>query len=468
MAVSSNRRGGLGRGLAALIPASEGGDSVLREVPIDAISANPRQPRDGFDEQALEELAASIRDVGLLQPVVVRPLPGGRYELVAGERRVRACRMAGLERVPAIMRETGEEDLLKEALIENIHRVQLNPLEEAAAYGQLLDDFGITQEELAERLGKSRPTISNALRLLSLPPSVQRRVAAGVLTAGHAKALLAVEDPAELERLADKVVAESLTVRATEELVRSRLVQDQGSGRSTRRGRRPTAPGLADLQEELSDALRARVQIRMGSRKGRLQIEFASVDDLERIVGIIADGLRAAGGTATHAADVPVPRAPAGRSGSPSTSGEPGTPGPPVAERNHAHTVRDDPAGWPREPAEGTGRGGPGSPSEADGAPPAGGAPGTDSAPEDHAGPDAYRVPETRVGDDTTGSADRASTHSGAGDEVSTHGGPGVGEPVTAATLTAVDDASAPQDGEPGAEPTGDGTAAGREAEGSW
>jgi ParB family transcriptional regulator, chromosome partitioning protein len=290
-----NRRGGLGRGLAALIPPGEQPNASLVEVAVEAVVPNARQPREVFDEEELEGLATSIRDMGLLQPIVVRALGEDRYELVAGERRLRAARLAGLETLPALVRHTEDADLLKEALVENIHRVQLNPLEEAAAYRQLLDDFGFTQEELAGRLGKSRPAVSNALRLLALPPGVQRRVAAGILSAGHAKALLAVSGEREQERLAERIVAAGLSVRGTEELVRLRLLDGEDAAeeapRGSRRSSRVTAPGLVELQDDLSDALMTRVKISMGSRKGRLQVEFSSVDDLERIVGVIAKGL---------------------------------------------------------------------------------------------------------------------------------------------------------------------------------
>lgn len=301
-----NRRGGLGRGLAALIPPGEQDKATLEEIPVSAIVPNPRQPRGVFDDEEIDGLAQSIRDVGVLQPVVVRPLEGHQYELIAGERRLRASKVAGQTRIPAVIRHTDDGDLLKEALIENIHRVQLNPLEEGAAYQQLLEDFGVTQEELAQRLGKSRPTITNALRLLTLPPAVQRRVAAGVLSAGHAKAVLALPDRGSQEALADRIVAEGLSVRATEEVVRMRLLDDDedggarptgsstggsgSSGRST--PRRVTAPGLVELQDDLSDALNARVKITMGARKGTLRIDFGSVDDLERIVGVVARGLQ--------------------------------------------------------------------------------------------------------------------------------------------------------------------------------
>lgn len=289
-----SRRGGLGRGLAALIPPGEGADAraTMAELPLDAIDANPRQPREVFDEEEIEGLATSIRDLGVLQPIVVRPL-GDRYELIAGERRLRAARLAGLERIPAVVRHTEDSQLLKEALVENIHRVQLNPLEEAAAYAQLLEDFGFTQEELATSLGKSRPAVTNALRLLQLPPSVQVRVAAGVVTAGHAKALLALPDEATMDRLATRVVAEGISVRGLEELVRLHLLEprDPSAPPRSTRTTRLTAPGLVELQDDLSDALLARVRITMGARRGRLQIEFRSVDDLERIVGVIARGI---------------------------------------------------------------------------------------------------------------------------------------------------------------------------------
>jgi ParB family chromosome partitioning protein len=299
-----NRKGGLGRGLAALIPPGEEQSASLTELPLSAIAPNPRQPRGIFDDEELEGLATSIRDMGVLQPIVVRPLGDERYELIAGERRLRASKLAGLTRIPAIVRHTDDADLLKEALVENIHRVQLNPLEEGAAYQQLLDDFGVTQEELASRLGKSRPAISNAMRLLSLPSAVQRKVAAGVISAGHAKALLAVDDRAAQEKLADRILAEGLSVRATEEIVRLRTMDEPDVGVNSgvggvrpggpggrSRSRRLTAPGLIELQEDLSDALMARVRITMGARKGKLAIDFGSVDDLERIVGVLARGL---------------------------------------------------------------------------------------------------------------------------------------------------------------------------------
>jgi ParB family transcriptional regulator, chromosome partitioning protein len=265
----------------------------LVEISPSAVVPNPRQPREVFDEEEIEGLAVSLIDMGMLQPIVVRPLSEGRYELIAGERRLRAAKLADLELIPAVVRHTDDTDLLKEALVENIQRVQLNPLEEAAAYQQMLDEFGFTQEELAERIGKSRPAISNTLRLLSLPPGVQRRVAAGVLSAGHAKALLALDRAADQERLAERIVAEGMSVRGAEEAVRLRLLDGDGGSRRGGTGsqRRMVAPGLIDLQDDLSDALEARVRITMGARKGKLSIEFGSVDDLERIVAVIAGGL---------------------------------------------------------------------------------------------------------------------------------------------------------------------------------
>jgi ParB family transcriptional regulator, chromosome partitioning protein len=263
----------------------------LAEVPVDRIVPNPRQPRQVFDEAELAELAASIREIGVLQPVVVRAAgndeAGPRFELVMGERRWRASREAGLATVPALVRDTQDDAMLRDALLENLHRSELNPLEEAAAYQQLLDDFGCTHDELAGRLGRSRPQISNTLRLLRLPPTVQRRVAAGVLSAGHARALLGLDDPAAMERLAQRVVAEGLSVRATEEAV---ALGGDGAGpvrrRSPRMGDRHE--GLDALAARLSDRFDTRVQVALGRRKGRLTVEFASVEDLERIVALIA------------------------------------------------------------------------------------------------------------------------------------------------------------------------------------
>jgi ParB family chromosome partitioning protein len=280
-------------GTAAAVAQPPAPDTELRpvegahfaELPVTSISPNPRQPRQVFEEEAMAELVHSVREIGLLQPVVVRPVGEDRYELIMGERRWRATQEAGLDTIPAIVRETGDDVLLRDALLENLHRSQLNPLEEAAAYQQLLDDFGCTHEELAGRIGRSRPQISNTLRLLKLSPAVQRRVAAGVLSAGHARALLAVEDAEIQDRLAGRVVAEGISVRGLEEIV---AVGELGSGgKPTTRRNRPTAPGLADLAARLSDRLETRVKVDLGRSKGKITVEFASLPDLERIVDIM-------------------------------------------------------------------------------------------------------------------------------------------------------------------------------------
>ncbi|MBV9011483.1 MAG: ParB/RepB/Spo0J family partition protein [Pseudonocardiales bacterium] len=325
----SQRKGGLGRGLAALIPTGPvgtAGDSasqlrhdgrsentstsrvtgaVYQEVPIGAIVPNPRQPRQAFDEESLAELAHSIREFGLLQPIVVRPLPAGpaigqlpagpaigqsgtgRYELIMGERRWRAAQQAGLDRIPAIVRGAADDAMLRDALLENIHRVQLNPLEEAAAYQQLLEDFGVTHEQLASRIGRSRPVITNTIRLLKLPVAVQRRVAAGVLSAGHARALLSLEESFAQEALAARIVAEGLSVRATEEAVTLSRTEPCQSRPKTAAPRPMQSPGLQQLAENLSDAFDTRVKVELGRRKGRIVVEFGSVDDLERIVALM-------------------------------------------------------------------------------------------------------------------------------------------------------------------------------------
>ncbi len=259
--------------------------AYFAELPVAKISPNPRQPRQVFEEEAMAELVHSISEIGLLQPVVVRAVADGRFELIMGERRLRATQEAGLETIPAIVRETGDDALLRDALLENLHRAQLNPLEEAAAYQQLLDDFGCTHDELAGRIGRSRPQISNTLRLLRLSPAVQRRVAAGVLSAGHARALLGVEDPNVQDRLAGRVVAEGISVRSLEEIV---AVGDygNGAGKPARRSK-PTAPALADLAERLSDRLDTRVKVDLGRTKGKITVEFASIPDLERIVALL-------------------------------------------------------------------------------------------------------------------------------------------------------------------------------------
>ena len=269
--------------------------AVYREIDPASIQPNPRQPRQVFDEDALAELVHSIREFGLMQPIVVRELPtngagpGGpaRYQLVMGERRWRAAQEAGLEAIPAIVRETAEDNLLRDALLENIHRVQLNPLEEAAAYQQLLDEFGVTHDELASRIGRSRPVITNMIRLLRLPIAVQRRVAAGVLSAGHARALLALEAGAEAqEELAARIVAEGLSVRATEEAVT--LANRADASTPTPPRRRPIQmPGLQDVAERLSGTFDTRVTVSLGKRKGKIVVEFGSVDDLQRIVELM-------------------------------------------------------------------------------------------------------------------------------------------------------------------------------------
>ncbi|MDT0378964.1 ParB/RepB/Spo0J family partition protein [Streptomyces sp. DSM 42041] len=263
------------------------------ELPLDAITPNPRQPREVFDEDALAELVTSINEVGLLQPVVVRQLGPERYELIMGERRWRACREAGLEAIPAIVRATEDEKLLLDALLENLHRAQLNPLEEAAAYDQLLRDFTCTHDQLADRIGRSRPQVSNTLRLLRLSPPVQRRVAAGVLSAGHARALLSVDDGEEQDRLAHRIVAEGLSVRAVEEIVTLMGSKPKSSGRAKgpRAGKR-LSPALDHLAGRLSDRFETRVKVDLGQKKGKIVVEFASMEDLERILGQFAPGER--------------------------------------------------------------------------------------------------------------------------------------------------------------------------------
>jgi ParB family chromosome partitioning protein len=292
-----NTRRGLGRGLEALIPASpaEAEESGLQEVdgarfaeiPLTQIVPNPRQPRQSFDEDEMSELVHSIQEVGLLQPVVVRATGPGSYELVMGERRWRATREAGLDTIGAIVRDTSDDDLLRDALLENLHRSQLNPLEEAAAYQQLLDEFGATHEELARRIGRSRPQISNTIRLLGLPGGVQKRVAAGVLSAGHARALLSLEEAEQQELLATRIIAEGMSVRATEEAVALALAEGAPAKKAAAKRPRPHAPGLTDLADRLSDYFETRVKVDIGRRKGRILIEFATVDDLERIVSVI-------------------------------------------------------------------------------------------------------------------------------------------------------------------------------------
>ncbi|WP_327638889.1 ParB/RepB/Spo0J family partition protein [Kribbella sp. NBC_00482] len=307
----------LGRGLGALIPSSPAPGTMtlgsksnsipgappvatppgpelaavpgasFAEIDVDKITPNPKQPRTVFDEDAMEELVHSVKEIGLLQPIVVRRLEGDdTYELVMGERRWRATQQAGLATIPAIVRETSDDAMLRDALLENLHRSQLNPLEEAAAYQQMLDDFGCTQEVLATRIGRSRPQISNTLRLLKLPASVQRRVAAGVLSAGHARALLGLPSGDAIERLAQRIVAEGLSVRTVEEIV---ALGDMNAEDPTpaRRRNRPVAPRLVDLADRLSDRFETRVKVDLGKTKGKITVEFASIDDLERIVTLM-------------------------------------------------------------------------------------------------------------------------------------------------------------------------------------
>jgi ParB family chromosome partitioning protein len=260
--------------------------TTFGEIDLDLIRPNPRQPRDVFDEDALDELITSIREIGVLQPVVVRRRPDlpGHYELIMGERRYRASKEAGRTTIPAIVRATADDDLLRDALLENLHRVDLNPLEEAAAYAQLLEDFNCTQEELSDRIGRSRPQISNTIRLLKLPAMVQRRVAAGVLSSGHARALLGLNDGADMEQLAQRVVAEGLSVRATEEAV---ILLNRGDRLTVSRGTRQADPELAELARNLGDRLDTRVTVVMGKRKGKLSVEFANGEDLARILTLL-------------------------------------------------------------------------------------------------------------------------------------------------------------------------------------
>jgi ParB family chromosome partitioning protein len=292
----STRKGGLGRGLDALIPTSvmpteiktqSGVVTANRdEIDVNNISANPKQPRTVFDEDQLTELALSIKEVGLLQPPVVRSIGNGKYQLIMGERRFRAAKLAGLKSIPVIVRQTSDDQLLREALIENIHRSQLNPLDEGAAYQQLLNDFSYTHDELAVKLSKSRPAITNTMRLLNLPPSVQRKVAAGVISAGHARALLSLTDEKEIENLANRIVAEGLTVRAVEEIVATGAAKVKSG--SVRSGK-ITAPKLKEISDQLSDHLDTRVNVELGKQKGKIVIEFATIEDLERISKVITD-----------------------------------------------------------------------------------------------------------------------------------------------------------------------------------
>ena len=258
--------------------------AYFAELPIKDVHPNPWQPRQVFEEEALAELVHSIKEIGLLQPVVVRPKADGAYELIMGERRWRASQEAGQSTIPAIVRQTEDADMLRDALLENLHRSQLNPLEEAAAYGQLLEDFGCTHEELAQRIGRSRPQISNTLRLLKLSPAVQRRVAAGVLSAGHARALLAVEDSEVQDHLAQRVVSEGISVRALEEIV---ALGEHGKPKRAAKRPVPVAPGVVDLADRLSDRFETRVKVDLGKSKGKITVEFATMEDLQRIVDIM-------------------------------------------------------------------------------------------------------------------------------------------------------------------------------------
>jgi len=281
----SAKRGGLGTNLDALIPTSltVGGNEVAQqnEVSIDSISPNPKQPRTVFNEEAMAELVASIKEIGILQPPVVRQTSPGRYELVMGERRFRAAKLAGLRSIPVIIRQTPDNELLREALIENIHRSQLNPLEEAAAYTQLLQDFNCTHDELAQKLGRSRPLISNTMRLLNLPASVQSRVASGVISAGHARALLGLSNESQIDQLAKRIVAEGLSVRAVEEII---AATSPKAATKTKKKSSGTSPEVNEIAERLGDHLDTRVKIKGGKGKGEISIEFAGFADLARIV----------------------------------------------------------------------------------------------------------------------------------------------------------------------------------------
>ena len=279
------RRGGLGTNLDALIPTSlTVGDKEVgqqNEVAISAISPNPRQPRTHFDPVALNELIASIKEIGILQPPVVRQTSPGKYELVMGERRFRAAKAAGLTSIPVIIRQTPDNELLREALIENIHRSQLNALEEAAAYSQLLTDFNCTHDELAQKLGRSRPLISNTIRLMNLPTSVQQKLASGVLSASHARALLGLSDATAIEKLATRIVSEGLSVRATEEIISSGAPKGQSAKKPKQT--KSASPELQEIAERIGDALDTRVSIQGSAKKGTIVIEFAGAEDLKRI-----------------------------------------------------------------------------------------------------------------------------------------------------------------------------------------
>lgn len=287
------RRSGLGRGLGSLIPSEVTGErgSTLIEVPLSRIIPNSFQPRKYFDEEHLASLTASVRELGVLQPVLVRPAQDDRYELVAGERRWRAAKRAGLQTIPALVREVGDDASLEQALVENLHRQDLNPLEEGAAYQQLIEDFHLTHEELAKRVGKSRAAVSNTLRLFQLPPTIQRLVAEGQLAEGHARALLGTPDRAFQEALAKRIVSQGLSVRAVEDAVRARneVGGSSGAASATGAGRRLRPPGLLELEQLLSSHLETRVKVDMGAKKGRVMVEFASLEDLERIYRVMTE-----------------------------------------------------------------------------------------------------------------------------------------------------------------------------------
>jgi ParB family transcriptional regulator, chromosome partitioning protein len=286
------RRGGLGRGLSALIPSDpgngEGLDVGIREVPISQIEPNRYQPRTYFDEESLAGLTASIRELGVLQPILVRKIATDRYELVAGERRWRAAKRAGLQVIPIVMREITDELSLQHALVENLHRENLNPLEEAAGYQQLIEDFNLTQEEVAQRVGKSRSAVANLLRLFQLPPQVQKLVGEGRLSAGHAKALLGTPDRSFQESLAQRIVSEGLTVRDAEETVRKRNERPATPDPAPEPASKLPPPGLLELEELLAERLDTRVKINLGPKRGRVVIEFADLEDLERIYRVMA------------------------------------------------------------------------------------------------------------------------------------------------------------------------------------
>ncbi len=291
--MSAARKGGLGRGLDALIPTTTIGEvtnsegviaGTALEVDINSVQPNSKQPRTYFDEEALKELAASIKEVGVMQPPVVRKIGEDKYELIMGERRLRASKLAGLKTIPVILRASQDNEMLREALLENIHRSQLNPLEEAAAYQNLINDFEYTHDEVAHKIGKSRSLVTNTLRLLNLPASVQRRVAIGVLSAGHARALLSLIDTSEIESLANRIVAEGLSVRATEEIV---AMHDGKGKKEKHREKAQLNPALKALGDELGNKLDTRVNIELGKEKGRITIEFADESDLRRIAQIL-------------------------------------------------------------------------------------------------------------------------------------------------------------------------------------